>query len=595
MPIEEKVKELYQNRKKKNKIMKDLNWQIILIITLGILLACFYGCHISSLHALWELGDEAVYLWNAAYFTGTDWDNFAGEYAYCAYGYSVVLIPLFWIVNNGIQLVKGAYVINVLCVLGMYLILIKLLKEMTDKPRSLSIPIIAFISSLTPYTVSNTLKVLCENFLAFWYSLLVLLLCLAIKRQKKIYMILLGICGAFIFYIHTRAIVAVGLLGLTMILNAIKKKGKQAEYAILSIILMMVFLVLLYLIKVNIIEYKSAAKQAAGMGTEVGNIIRLSNISTTLQWLSLGGCFSHFIAKIFYSVSATGAVLMPGFLCMGKRVCAFWKAKDSMGKNYAVSIVMSFVMAAYGLMIVAVVLMGTGADLRYLVYGRYYEYMLPVILSFCLFFFIESSKEISRKEMLMCLIFVLCIGVGTQFWCISNLPKQDVFIDTNRLASWSKAITMNGELDAVLNFLILVYAGYMFCYAVVYKKKYAKWIVLPMVFISLWVNNVVCLDEIHNIHNKTIGDTEIAEYLINNVDSEKIYMLDDNSFRIPFYYSKMQVYLKDNRLYVMEPKESEHIETGSYVIVYSSTGLKETILSDYQFLMQGPAFILYQK
>ena len=98
----------------------------LMVIVLGVGIILLYGSKIFSLHTVWELGDEAGYLWNAAYFTGTDWSSFASVYAYSGYGYSVILIPLFWIARNGIQLIRGAYIINIMyantiyCISGLY-------------------------------------------------------------------------------------------------------------------------------------------------------------------------------------------------------------------------------------------------------------------------------------------------------------------------------------------------------------------------------------------------------------------------------------------------------------------------------------------
>lgn len=583
--IEEETRDVFAKNKKR---------QYLLIIVLGISLVSFYGYHISSMHALWELGDEAGYLWNAAYFTGTDWDSYAGAYDYYGFGYSILLVPWFWFTQNGIQLVRGSYITNVICILGMYLIIIKLLKELSTQPYFLGIPAIAFISCFMPYTVSNVPKVLCETFLSFWYSLLVLLLCMAVKRKKKKYAILLGICGAFIFFIHTRAIVIVGVLVLIVFFNVVREKNYIKPFFLTIIALLGMFLIL-YLIKFQIINYKSVVRKSAGTDAEIGNIITWDALSTTVQWLTPVGCLGGFITKILYTMYATGVILAPGFLCMGKRLRVFLKSRGNNVKECEIPIVEGFVSISYIFMVVATVLMGTGSNLRYVIYGRYYEFMFPVLLSVCIYLFVEDKKRISTKEMVVCLVFVLLIGIGARSWCVSSLPDQSMVIDTNRMAAISKAITDHEDLGTLIDWLTLVCAAYMISYIITYKKKYAQWIFLVMIAISLQPNDSVCLSEIHNIHEQTIEDTQIAQYLIENTDLQKIYMIDDNSFRYPFYYSKMQIYLKDKKLYVIKPEQIMEIEEGSFVLAYSNTELKDTVLLDFHLLMQGPAFILYRK
>lgn len=582
--------------KKKISMNSKLKCQTLIILALGMVLACFYGYHINSLHAtLWELGDEAGYLWNAAYFTGTDWDSFAGIYAYYGYGYSLLLVPLFWIADSGIQLVNWAYIINVICVLGMYLVLIRLLREISKKSDALSIPIIAFISCLTPYIVSNTLKVLCEVFLSFWYSLLVLLLYLYLSEKKKKYVVFLGIGTAFIFFIHTRAVVVVGTLVLVLLLDIVKSKEKAVKYFIFFMIIMGGTFAVLYVIKSRILDYMVEAMQIIGSDANVGNIVTMSNLLDCLKWFNPVIFSCDFCAKVFYTTYATGGVLIPGFLCMGKRVFMFLKSKDYDNRERAVSVVVIFVMSSYIFTLAALVYRGYGSDFRYAIYGRYFEHMLPVILSICIYFFTEHSENLSKKELFMCMVFVVCIGIVTRIWSVSNLPNQSILVDTNRLAAFSKSITINHNLSAVIEFLILECVLYLFCYTAFDRKKYAKWVVLSIIFITLWINDRVCLDEIHAIHNRKVTDTEIAEYLINNSDSNNIYMIDDDSYWYPYFYSKMQIYLKDDRLYVINPEQSENIEAGAYVMVYSTTDLNNSVLSEYHLLMKGSTFFLYQK
>lgn len=580
----------------KNRFIGSLRNQNILIVILGIGLVGFYAYHINSLHAvLWELGDEAVYLWNAAYFAGTDWDNFAGQYAaYSGYGYSILLVPLFGIVHNGIQLVNGAYIINVICVLGMYLVLIKFMKELSKKPISLYIPVIAFTSCLMPCIVSNTLKVLCETFLSFWYSLLVLLLYLALKNPKK-YMGILGICGAFSFFIHTRAIVIVGTLVLILLIDIMKRKEKNIKYAVISLIIMAGTFIILYLVKANIVHYLKKIMHIVGNDIDVENILTIDNVLVCLRWFTPVNFICNFLSKVFYAICETGVVLMPGIFIMCKRVYISIKRHYFDEQEWETSGVIIFVVSTYIFTLMALVYKGYGSDFRYAIYGRYYEYMFPIMLSLCLHYFIEHGDDLSIKERVICFAFVVCIGIITRIWCVTELPNQSVSIDTNRLAAFSKAIAINDSLETVIEFLILNCSIYMCVYIVVYRKRFAHWIVLCIVFIALFINDAVCLDEIHKVHNRKITDTEIAEYLISNAGSCKVYMIDDNSYWYPYVYSKMQIYLKDQRLYVIAPDESRNVEDGSYVMTYSTSELENSSMFDYQLLLKGSTFNLYQK
>ena len=66
-------------------IITDSRMQIGIILLLGLVLIGIYGSNIKNINTVWELADEAGYLCNAAYLSGTDWSDVATTIPY--YGY----------------------------------------------------------------------------------------------------------------------------------------------------------------------------------------------------------------------------------------------------------------------------------------------------------------------------------------------------------------------------------------------------------------------------------------------------------------------------------------------------------------------------
>ena len=69
-----------------------------------------YGSNIKNINTVWELADEAGYLCNAAYLSGTDWSDVATTIPYYGYGYSIVLIPLFFYAKMVYNLLEELFV-----------------------------------------------------------------------------------------------------------------------------------------------------------------------------------------------------------------------------------------------------------------------------------------------------------------------------------------------------------------------------------------------------------------------------------------------------------------------------------------------------
>lgn len=578
------------------KLHEKIKWQGIWTIVLAIGIAVLYGSRVSSLHTVWELGDEAGYLWNAAYFTGTNWDNVASVYPYYGYGYSVILLPIFIFAENGIQLIQGAYVVNILCVIGMYFILIKLLTELGEKVYSAYIPVIAFIACLAPYMASSTLKVICEAFLSFWYCLLLYLLYLTLKKQKMFFSALLGICSSFIFFIHTRAIVVLGMLVVTGLFSVMWKDRKYLKYFLGFLFWAGIVFIVLYIVKSNIINYKNLLIPADETIAKQANLLSVSFFLDRLKWFKPVDYFACFMAKLLYVVYATGAVLFPGCICMGKEVYHILKKHDNNLEDCAAAIVKIFIMVSFAVMLIACTFNGTGNDIRYAVYGRYFEYMFPALLTFSLYFFISYDNEkLNKKMILVCIAITLIIGLGVRDWCISYLKDQSVYVDTYRIAAISRPVLTSKELGSMLESVALISGALLFSYWAVYRKKCGKWIVILLVGMTVWTNTQVCIDKIQEVQDKQIGDKEIAEYILKYRDNQKVYMIDDDSFRYSFYYSRIQVLLKEIPLHVIQPEDNSTIEEGSYVLAYTTTKLKDSFLKEYKLIRSGSAFLLYQK
>lgn len=574
-------------------INKWMRWGINL--TLICTLIYIYGRNIPNLHTMFELSDEAVYMWNAAYFDGKgmEWERIALT-PYYGYGYSILLIPLFKVTTTGVQLVRGAYIINILCVIGIFLILYKFITEISENKYSFGISFIAFTSCLTPFIAANTLKVLCEVFLAFWYCLIALLLYLSLVYKKKRYYILLGIGGVFIFFIHSRAIVVSGALFILLFYVCVTQQKKGYTKLILLLLSVAVIsFVLLYNIKNNIIDYKEAIKIANESSLEDGNLLntRLSYLKDSISVKN----FFCFCSKVLYTIHATVGIVLPGGICIIKSAMKAFKVSYLSDKEYAEAVTKIFIMVSFVLMLIACTMLGHGGDMRYTFYGRYYEFMFPIIICLCAYSVIYDYKHISYREILGCVIFTVIIGLVTLDYCINNLDDLQCRIDTNRLAAFSRAIVDNDNLRSALLYIVAISTTCLILYELIISNRYFKFLVIPVLIIFLWSNSVICINKVNEAHDNLKGDTEIATYILDNMGSEEVYIIENDSLGIPDY-QRMQILLKSRKINVISQEESKLIKEGTYVIVASNNEVYDNVfLSNFEFIKKGFAFSLYQK
>lgn len=371
------------------------------------------------------------------------------------------------------------------------------------------------------------------------------------------------------------------------------KKKKYLKYFLMCFFIMGIVFLLLYSVKSEIIIYKNILKQAEEITEKEANLITAKYFFDRLNWFDPVNYSACFITKIIYVIYATGTVLLPGSICMIKQIYSVLEESENTLEDCAASIIKVLILLAFAVMIAACTFNGMGNDLRYAVYGRYYEFMLPPIFCFSLYSFISDPMRISRREIAVCIVVTLVMGMGTRVWCTSYLKDQSMFIDTNRIAAISKPISLSENMGEMLNYVTLSCGILLFCCMAFYKRRYGEWLVILLTGIAIWGNTKACIDKIQEVQNNQAGDKEIAEYILSHREDENVYMIDDNSYKYIFFYSKLQILLKDIPLHVIKPEENKNIVDNSYVLTYVSTKLKDSFLAEYEPLKSGSIFLLY--
>ena len=370
-----------RERKIINLLNNEKIW-IIETIIFALILFFILGNNISKICTIWEIEDESGYLFNASLFSNNDWrETFSNARGYYGFGYSLLLIPLFYICSSGELLIRGCIVINILCLLGIYFIQISMMKNMFSHINNIVYPVVSFLVCLYPYLVSNTLKVTCEVFLTLQYWIVIRGLYTVLKKKRYIDFFMLSISSIFIFFIHTRAIVVTFSAIMAIIIMTIAGKIEVKKTFFFLIIAGGIF-VFLYIIKSNILSFLGTGIiiETASEGG-VNNVITLQYVLDRIKWLVMRENVLKYIvcaiAKLFYMAVSTAGMFILGIIHIWKEMRHEIK---SVVDDY-VKIVKIFCLISFMLMWIACIISGTGSSYNYMIYGRYYEYCaMPIIL-----------------------------------------------------------------------------------------------------------------------------------------------------------------------------------------------------------------------
>ena len=572
---------------KKIKYLNNNNFfQIIIIILFGIILTCVYGTKVTSVNTVWELGDEAGYLCNAAYFTGTDWSDVAKKMPYFGYGYSALLIPLFFICKNSINLIHGAIIFNIICILLAYFIQIYVMSIVCDKCNRTVLAIFAFIVSLHPYLASNTLKILCEVFLTMWVWLIAYFLILSFKYRKKRFFIMLGMVTSYSFFIHTRAIVVICTMALILLSYFFMKKLSLKEMFSFGIPFLFTFAIL-YAIKKNIIS-ESMHLLEGDVRTST-NLIDSKYIMLRIQWLfrDFHLYIISFCGKILYLITSTGGIILFGIseCCKGIKECYIARDDNKL-------ILYLFFGISFLTMIFACTLNGAGTadNFTYIFYSRYYEFTVMPIIFLGLYGEIYNIKK--HKEYLIYISISLVSGIITQRARDVLLVSDEIHIDTARIPGFTYLISQNNNYRMFILNAILYSVLFLVIFCALKKMKYRKILIPLLVFMIMFSNSSKCMEKVLEINASFYDDIKVADYILEHEDKNEVLFVDSD-FQWKHYYSRMQVLIKEKKLEILPEESADIIEEGKCYITYLTSPLGKRLESEGKLMEKGAVFGVY--
>lgn len=552
-----------------------------IIIGLGILLSIFYFARVRNIYTIWEIPDEGGYLFNASMAVTDDWiEVFSNMTKYYGYGYSLLLIPLFFVCDTGIALVRGCIIINSCCVICLYFVQVYLMSQICGKGKSTT-AVVSFVACLYPYLVSSAMKVFCEVFLSMQFWLVALLIYKSLKVKKKKYYVMLGSMSVFMFYIHTRSFVVVGVVVIIVAALTVIKKIELKNALVFGGVFV-ISLAGLYILKINILNILGTGHIAVSSQDEIGNVITGGYIFERIRWILNSDNIPKYIlcavGKIFYMTVSTAGTFAFGIIYVVQKLRNVPNNKlETYNETHWVMI---YFLASIIFVYLICCLSGTGDTYAYMLYGRYYECCMNPIIIMGFFYLLKRDKI--RKVVLGVMLFVIIAGLS-----ILNLElyvtNSNIKIDTNRLTGISNAIVHNDSYASVILYLIIITVLCCCLYLVLNKNKLLKY-VIPLIVLSVYmINNKENIKYINAVNKSYSSDLSISEYITHNIDNQEIYFVYED-YKFNMHYQRMQVFIKNHPMHVIFPDEIKELGNGAFIITYVGTDTGNILKEDQSFM-----------
>ena len=370
-------------------------------------------CHgISKSYGFYFPADEFGYWSYAAGLAGYDWSDIASLGSYYSYGYSLILLPVFLIFRDGVIAYRAAMVVNIALLAVCFFILQKM-------GRTFYAAAAVFYPTWLFYAGTTFAEIL----LVTLYLTTCLLLLKYLQTDKKRYMALMLAVMFYMYLVHLRALgVLVSGTAVLLLYNIKKYNIKKysmgnggrkvrsvlvpaaAAAVILAVGLLMGLFIKNYwtgMVYGDTADTLKNANDYAGQFEKIAYIFSGEGLKNLI--ISVSG-------KILYLGLASYGIAYFGIIYAVRRVRE---------KKYFPLFVLLTTVAA--LMICAIYTIRPGR-VDTLTYGRYHEYVMPVLLmmgikELC-------SKAVSAKRT-MCRIAVMLELEAVMTWLVTVSLKEN--------------------------------------------------------------------------------------------------------------------------------------------------------------------------
>lgn len=581
---------------KREKIVSKEN---MLFILLTIILICIYTKNISDISVFSVLDDEFGYWGNAAYFTGLDWSGVASNINYYSYGYSIILIPLFWIFDNPIVMYKASIILNCILLCGSFLLCYNIAKKLSkDDINKYVLILISFTISMYPAYIVQSNVAWSECALIFFYWLVVYLFTLINEKSKPITLFTLGFICTYLYIIHQRTIgILISIIIVIVFMKVTNKINlKQLYYFFIGVLILLVVHII---IKSNIQSNLYLASNHIVNNDFSGQITKLKKLFTLNGFINFNWIY---FCQLFYFGQATFLISFISILELIKNLVFLSKSYISLkdirviNNSKTTYIYLFLILSLVSTSAISSLFMINPSRIDHILYGRYNEMIIGPIVLIGLLSIINSNR-IKINEILNIIFYFILLTVITNLVLNSYGLESNNFINASGLffkpVSFNNYNVFTSALISIIGFLIINISfaislrglKYLMINITLFGISYIFFMTAnPFVEKYIVSPNIVRADNI-----------DIANYIIDNDENLPIYFLLSNDFMRNIHKDFHQFLLKDYKIICINENEVNSIKDKGYLIV-TEFNKALNFLDKYRYCISAnESFLLVEK
>lgn len=448
----------------KSKISSAYVVNIIFITIIFIL--CLWD--IGSLERIRVVDDGFCYWGIAATISGYDWSDLMASSAYYSYGYSLILIPLFWLHRLGISmtvLYRMAIVLNAFFLSGCYLMVLYMIRELFKNipdvlKQIISIFVILYIGNTAQMGLAWT-----ETFLLFMFWCVVVFLYRVIRKPGYWNILGLVFTTAWMFAIHMRSIgvvIAVCMVMLGFYISNNKEINKK--YVIFTVVMAVVFFGLTIVLKNYMMSHIYLGNAANSTNNVQAGVTRIRSLMSIKGLMDLA---VSVLGKLFYVSAASFLLIIVGALSTFCYLIGSIRKKKGFGrrlkwqsKEWMLLFILLSFLAEIGIEAIfqCIPFFRTAkSQMRYdtFAYGRYADFVMGPMIIIGVWTVYKLREH--YKEIMAVLLFAVCTAGIVQFFIniMAFRKKSDTVGFRFGASPWLSMVMEGHKIDFVCSTMMI--------------------------------------------------------------------------------------------------------------------------------------------
>lgn len=560
-------------------------------ILIMLLVLCFGIFNITKSYGFLVFPDEFGYWTYAAMLAGYDWSDIVSLGSYYSYGYSLILFPIFILCKDAVIAYRVAIAVNFILLVCCFFIWKRLFSRLLGRMKDSMVVFWTAIAVFYPSWLFYARTTLAEIAIVTLYAAICMLLYDYLEHNRVSTLIMLVLALVYIHFVHMRTVAILIACAMTLAVYYLVKK-KRLKQCLWVVLLLVGVFVIGYCLKEWI----------------TGTIYATSEKVNTNDYAGQMGKFTYMFTKegfINLVISIAGKVLYLGIASFGLAYWGIWYAMKQIlqaikawkkGREIATAqwFYLFVVLATIGATLVnAIYTIGPGR-VDALTYGRYHEYVIPVLM-------ILGIMEIwGGMKLVHGVIVTLLLKIGMTAlvtWSLYTYGQTNMH--GYMMVGMSYMHDIENFEPIPFYWQALGFAAVLTTLVTFVIRKISKHSHMEIFFALILVMELVLAVRAGNLYlddsaKGAYRDTKIVEKIeqLNEDEDREIYYLHDGDYAL---ISIVQFMLRDEDIRIVQENSMwyEELEKEDLLLVDYRSPLTEELQEQYEFFMENGHFILY--